>query len=299
MKTALKQAPQKAKLWNMIISGGKTLSADGETMDVTNPATEEVIAQVPKCTKEDVNAAVQAAKLAMSGPWSTLSPKDRARLLFKFSAVVRENAEALAQLETANTGKPLADSRWEAGNVADCLEYYAGAISKYFGETIPVASKGLDFTLRQPVGVCALIVPWNYPMMIATWKMAPALACGNTIVLKPASNTPLSALKLGELALTAGIPAGVVNVITGPGAQVGSVLAAHPDVAKVSFTGETTTGAEIMRLGSDTIKRISLELGGKSPNVVFSDCDFDACVEGSAMSVFSNAGQDCCARSRI
>jgi len=201
-------------------------------------------------------------------------------------------------LECANVGKPIRDAREEAQTVADCIEYYAGAISKYFGETIPVADRGLDFTLREPVGVCGLIVPWNYPMMIASWKFAPALACGNTVVLKPASYTPLSALQLARWALEAGVPPGVFNVVTGPGALVGSALASHPRVDKVSFTGESATGAEIMRQGASTIKRVSLELGGKSPNIVFADADLEQAAQKSVFSVFSNAGQDCCARSR-
>lgn len=298
MKVARKPAKDSAvSQENLWIAGKRVPSASGMTFETKNPATGETIARVAEGGAEDVGRAVQAAERARES-WSKVGSRERARLLFRFSNVVRDHIEDLARLETADTGKPIRDSRDEANVVADCLEYYAGAVSKYFGETIPVGKPGIDLTLREPVGVCGLIVPWNYPMMIATWKMAPALACGNTIVLKPASYTPLSALYLGRLASEAGLPDGVVNVITGPGAVVGEALAAHPGVSKISFTGETTTGAKITKAAADTVKRVSLELGGKSPNVVFDDADLEKCIEGSASSVFSNTGQDCCARSR-
>lgn len=282
----------------MWIGGRPRPSGSGKTFQVINPADGQTLALVSEGDAKDASMAVEAAARAAQGPWSKLSPRQRARMLFDLSRRLREAQEELALLETRNTGKPLADSRDEAATVADCFEYYAGAISKFFGETIPVGASGIDLTLREPVGVCALIVPWNYPMMIAAWKMAPALACGNTVVLKPASYTPLTALKIGEICAQAGMPEGVVNVITGPGAVVGEVLASHPLVRKISFTGETKTGARITQLASDTIKRVSLELGGKSPNIIFDDADLDVCVEKSVFSVFSNAGQDCCARSR-
>ncbi len=288
-------APQSAPLW---IGGRKEKARSGKTFPVVNPADGETIALVSEGGADDLDAAVDAAEAALSGPWGKLSPRERARLMFKAAARVREAQEELALLETRNTGKPMADSRDEAAGVADTLEYYAGAIGKFFGETIPVGARGLDFTLREPVGVCGLIVPWNYPMTITTWKLAPALACGNTVVIKPASYTPLSALRLAELCAEAGIPEGVINVVPGPGGVVGEGLAAHPKIAKISFTGETGTGARIQRAGAATIKRVSLELGGKSANVVFDDADLDFCVEKSVFSVFSNAGQDCCARSR-
>ncbi len=293
----IKTEPQasQVQLW---IGGRRKESASGKTFPVANPATGEVIAHAAEGGPEDAGRAVEAAQRAALGPWSKLSPRQRARMLFEVSRRVRQAQEELALLETRNTGKPLSDSRDEAGVVADCFEYYAGAISKFFGETIPVGLSGLDVTLREPVGVCALIVPWNYPMMIASWKLAPALACGNTVVLKPASYTPLSALRLAEICAEAGVPEGVVNVVTGPGSVVGETLAGHPGVRKVSFTGETRTGARITKAAADTVKRVSLELGGKSPNVVFEDADLDPCVEKSVFSVFSNAGQDCCARSR-
>ncbi len=282
-------------LW---IGGRRRPSASGRSFDVVNPANGRRLAQAADGGAEDVDFAVRAAAKAMEGPWSRTGSRDRARLLFALSGLVRAKLEELAQLETANTGKPIRDSRDEARVVADCLEYYAGAVSKHFGETIPVGARGVDITLREPVGVCGLIVPWNYPMMIAAWKLAPALACGNAVVLKPASYTPLTALRLAELASEAGFPDGVFNVVTGPGSVVGEAMAAHPGVAKISFTGETSTGARIQRVGAETIKRVSLELGGKSPNIVFEDADLERCAEKSVGSVFSNTGQDCCARSR-
>jgi len=217
----------------------------------------------------------------------------------KFAGLVREHLEDLAQLESRNVGKPISGARGEALAVSFVFDYYAGAANKLFGETIPVSKPGLDFTLREPIGVCGLIVPWNFPMNMASWKLGPALAAGNTTILKPASYTPLTALRLGELALEAGIPAGVVNVITGPGGSAGAALAAHPGVGKVAFTGETTTGQEIMRLAANNVKKISLELGGKSPNIVFADADLERFAAEAPYAVFDNAGQDCCARSRI
>ncbi|MBI4386821.1 MAG: aldehyde dehydrogenase [Elusimicrobia bacterium] len=282
-------------LW---LDGREAAPARGRYSPVLNPATGRVIARVAEGDEADVGRAIAAAQRALEGPWSRLGPRERARGLFHLAALVRGRRDELARLETINTGKPIRDSRDEADGVADCFEYYAGAIGKYFGETIPVGKRGLDFTLREPVGACALIVPWNYPMMIASWKLAPALACGNTVVLKPASYTPLTALRLARWAGEAGIPAGVFNVVTGPGSTVGESLAAHPGVAKVSFTGSTEVGARISRAAAGTIKRVSLELGGKSPNIVFEDADLDRCVGMSAASVFSNTGQDCCARSR-
>lgn len=202
-------------------------------------------------------------------------------------------------MEARNAGKPIGDARDEVLTAAACFEYYAGAASRLFGHTVPVAPHGFDFTLREPVGVCALITPWNFPFAIASWKLGPALAAGNTVVLKPASLTPLTALLLGELCLEAGVPEGVVNVLPGPGAALGAVLVRHPAVAKVSFTGETATGREILRLAAEGIKRVSLELGGKSANVVFADADLERAARSGVLAVFGNAGQDCCARSRI
>jgi betaine-aldehyde dehydrogenase len=265
---------------------------------VMEPARGAPLEEVSMAGAGDLEAAVAAARRAYP-EWSGRTATQRAEILFRFADLVAARTDELATLETRNVGKPIGDSRWEAGHVADTLRFYAGAADKFFGETIPVSKGGVCLTLHEPLGVVGLIVPWNFPMVIATWKLAPALACGNTVVLKPASLTPLTALRLGELGLQAGLPAGVLNVLPGPGASIGAALASHPDVAKISFTGETATGRSIMAAAATGIKRIGLELGGKSPNVIFADVDIDAVAAEAAASVFGNAGQDCCARSRI
>jgi betaine-aldehyde dehydrogenase len=283
----------------MIIGGEQVDAADGQTFDVTNPATGEVLAKAPLGGPEDVDRAVKAAQAAFEGPWSTWSASKRGRTLQKYSQLVKQNMEELAQLESRNVGKPISSARGEAFAVSLVFEYYAGAANKLFGETIPVSTPGLDFTLREPIGVVGLIVPWNFPMNMASWKLGPALAAGNTTILKPASYTPLTAIRLGELALEAGFPPGVVNVVTGPGGTAGAALAGHAGVGKIAFTGETTTGQEIMRLAANNVKKVSLELGGKSPNIVFADADLERFATESPLAVFDNAGQDCTARSRI
>jgi len=283
----------------MLVDGSWIPAESGKTFAVHNPSTGEEIARVAKADTPDVDRAVRAAHRAFEeGPWSHLRPPERARYLFTVARLIRERLEEIAALETRNVGKPIRDSRDEVGAAADCFEYYAGAIPRIYGETIPVASPGLDFTLREPIGVVALIVPWNFPFIMGAWKVAPALAAGNTVILKPASYTPLTALLLGEICQAAGIPPGVVNVITGPGSTAGASLAGHPLVGKIAFTGETETGKQIMHLAADSIKKVSLELGGKSPNIIFDDADLDEAVNTSALAVFGNAGQDCCARSR-
>ena len=264
---------------------------------VINPATEKVIAEIPSAGVEEVDRAVAAASGALQA-WRAVAPADRARLLRRMAMLVEEQGEDLARLETANVGKPIADSRDEVEMVAEVFYYYAGAIDKHHGETIPVAG-GLDVTVREPLGVVGLITPWNFPLNIASWKVAPALACGNTIVLKPAEITPLTSLRLGEIALEAGIPEGVVNVVVGSGRTVGSRMVSHPEIRKVAFTGSTEVGRSIMEGAAGTIKRVTLELGGKSANVVFADADLEAAARSAPAAVFGNAGQDCCARSRI
>ncbi|HZB78645.1 MAG TPA: aldehyde dehydrogenase family protein, partial [Actinomycetota bacterium] len=264
---------------------------------VVNPATEEVIAELEQPGVDDLESAVAAATTAFPG-WRAVTPADRARLMRRLATLVEERGEELAMLETRNVGKPISDSRAEAGMVADVFHYYAGAIDKHVGENIPVTG-GVDVTFREPLGVVGLITPWNFPMNIASWKLGPALACGNTVVLKPAEVTPLSSLRLGELALEAGIPEGVVNVVPGPGRVVGQRLIEHPDVAKIAFTGSTEVGRKVMSFAAETIKRVTLELGGKSANVVFADADLEQAAASAPMAVFGNAGQDCCARSRI
>jgi betaine-aldehyde dehydrogenase len=267
------------------------------TLQVINPASEQPIANLEQAGVEETDRAVAAARAAYPA-WRAVKPADRARLLRRVAALVEEHGDELAHLETSNTGKPLGDSRWEIGMVADVFHFYAGAVEKHYGETIPV-SGGVDMTFREPLGVVGLIVPWNFPLMLASWKLGPALACGNTVVLKPAELTPLTALRFGELALDAGIPTGVVNVVVGPGSVVGERLIAHPDVAKIGFTGSTEVGRRVMEAASKTVKRVTLELGGKSANVIFADADLEKAATAAPSAVFGNAGQDCCARSRI
>jgi len=264
---------------------------------ILNPATEDAIAEVEPAGREETDAAVARAKEAFPS-WRAVSPADRARLLRRLATLVEDQHEELSRLESRNAGKPIQGARGEVGMVAEVFHYYAGAIDKQFGETIPVAG-GVDLTFREPLGVVGLIVPWNFPLNIASWKLGPALACGNTVVLKPAELTPLTALRLGELALEAGIPEGVVNVLPGKGSVVGTRLVEHPDVAKIGFTGSTEVGQEVMRGAAGTIKRVTLELGGKSANVVFADADLVRAAAAAPYAVFDNAGQDCCARSRI
>jgi betaine-aldehyde dehydrogenase len=264
---------------------------------VQNPATEETIVELPSPGAEAADEAVARAQAAFPA-WRAVSPADRARLLRRLATLVEEHGEELARIESENVGKPISGARGEVGMVADVFHFYAGAIDKHHGETIPVAG-GVDMTFREPLGVVATIVPWNFPLNIASWKLGPALACGNTVVLKPAELTPLSALRLGELCLEAGIPVGVVNVLAGKGSVVGQRLVEHPDVAKVGFTGSTEVGQTVMEGAAGTIKRVTLELGGKSANVVFADADLEKAAAAAPYGVFDNAGQDCCARSRI
>ena len=266
-------------------------------LTVRNPATEEPIAELEQAGVEETDAAVARAKAAFPA-WRAVAPADRARLLRRVATLVEEHAEELAGIESRNVGKPIAGARGEVGMVAQVFHFYAGAVDKHYGETIPVAG-GVDVTFREPLGVVGLIVPWNFPLNIASWKLGPALACGNTVVLKPAELTPLSALRLAELVLEAGIPEGVVNVLVGKGSVVGARLVAHPDVAKIGFTGSTEVGRQVMEGAAATIKRVTLELGGKSANVIFADADLERAAAAAPYAVFDNAGQDCCARSRI
>jgi acyl-CoA reductase-like NAD-dependent aldehyde dehydrogenase len=267
------------------------------TLIVTNPATEETIAELEAAGVEEADAAVARAREAFK-EWRVVAPADRARLLRRLATLVEENAEELARIESQNVGKPIAGARAEVGMVAQVFHFYAGAVDKHYGDTIPVAG-GVDITFREPLGVVGLIVPWNFPLNISSWKLGPALACGNTVVLKPAELTPLSALRLAELVLDAGIPEGVVNVVVGPGRVVGQRLVEHPDVAKIGFTGSTEVGRGVMQGAAGTIKRVTLELGGKSANIVFADADLEQAAGAAPYAVFDNAGQDCCARSRI
>jgi aldehyde dehydrogenase (NAD+) len=284
--------------------GGKWVDADsGRTFDVFNPATGEVLAQVAAGSKSDVDKAVAAARKAFDGPWSRFSARERGKLLFKFADLIEENADELARLEVLNNGKPIREVlAADLPLVVSTFRYFAGWADKITGETIPVDRAMGNFfcyTRREPVGVCGQIIPWNFPMLMLTWKWAPALACGNTVVLKPAEQTPLTALRLGELAMQAGFPEGVVNIVNGLGETAGDALVRHPDVDKIAFTGEYRTAQIIMRNAADTLKRITFELGGKSPNVVFADADIDQAVDGAMTGIFFNQGEVCCAGSRL
>jgi acyl-CoA reductase-like NAD-dependent aldehyde dehydrogenase len=275
-------------------------SSSGKTMAVVNPATEEVIAEVPSADKTDVDLAVTAARAALTGPWSKLSARERGRLVRRLGERLMERADEVARLETLHNGKPISESRHiEIPAAAECFEYYGGWSDKVMGETIPVKGNHLTYTLREPVGVVAAIVPWNFPLLLAAWKVAPALACGNVVILKPASQTPLTALALGELAMEVGFPPGVLNVITGAGSTVGQALVEHPGIDKIAFTGDTSTGRSIMRGAADTLKKITLELGGKSPNIVLADADLDAAVRGATIGIFYGKGEVCAAGSRL
>ena len=283
----------------LLIAGKWRHGQEEKTFDIVEPATSEVMARAAIASAVDVDAAVTAARSAFEGgAWSDTPASGRAKVLYKIAELIRSNVDRLATLEARNAGKPIRDAKDEVMGAAQCFEYYAGAATRIYGETIPVTTPGLDFTLREPVGVVALIVPWNFPLTIASWKVAPALAAGNAAILKPASYTPLTALELGRLALEAGLPDGVLNVITGPGGTTGSALAGHPGVDKIAFTGETLTGVSILQQAAPNITRVSLELGGKSPNIIFEDADLEKAAPAAVNSVFGNAGQDCCARSR-
>jgi aldehyde dehydrogenase (NAD+) len=282
----------------MLIDGERVEARDGRRFDVLNPATGEVYAAVPEGGPEDVDLAVAAARRALPG-WSRTSATDRGKLLGTLARLLESNAEAFAAAETAQNGKTRFDSDFDVSATAACLDYYAGAANKQMGETIPAPEGYFVYTRREPVGVCGLIVPWNFPLAIAVWKLGPALAAGNTVVLKPAEETPVTAVMLGDLALEAGFPPGVVNVVTGYGETAGHRLVVHPDVDKVSLTGETTTGKTVMRDAAESLKRVTLELGGKSPNLVFADADLELAVAGSLFLIYANAGQVCDARSRI
>ena len=268
------------------------------TIELIEPATGEPLATIAQATPEEIDHAVRAAEKAFE-TWRNVAPRERGRILQKISTLIRDDLEELARAESRNVGKPIRDSRDEVGLAADCFEYYAGTTNKIFGQTIPTNPKGVLMTFREPVGVCGIIVPWNFPIAITSWKVAPALAMGNCVVLKPAEQTPITALRLAQIAIEAGVPEGVFTVVTGPGSRVGETLIQHPAVRKLAFTGSTEVGTRVMQLAANDIKRVSLELGGKSANIIFGDCDIDRAVASAVSSALGNAGQDCCARSRI
>ncbi len=282
----------------LVINGARVAAAEGTTFDTINPATGEVFRTVASAGPEDADRAVRAAAAAFDR-WSTASAHTRGRVLHRWADLLEEHVEELALLETRDMGMAIGDARWCVGNAATVMRFYAGAIQTFGGATVPVDRDGVAMTFREPIGVAALITPWNFPLNIANWKAAPAIAAGNCVVLKPASLSPLTALRYAELALEAGLPAGVLNVVPGPGGTVGDALVEHPLVGKVGFTGSTAVGAGIMRKAAGSIKRVTLELGGKSACVVFADADLDRVGAQAPFGVFGNCGQDCCARSRL
>ena len=285
---------------HLLIDGKFSPAASGETFVTVSPIDFSALADVAKAGVADVDRAAAAARRAFdAGKWSGMQPFARGKILRAIADGIRKNASRIAEIETRNGGKTISNSLNEVESAANVFEYYAGAMDKFFGDTIPMGSNVLDFTLREPLGVVAAITPWNFPFLAAAWKVAPALAAGCTVILKPASYTPLTALMLGEVALEAGVPAGVLNILPGPGAALGNRIATHPDIDKISFTGETATGAQLLRLGADDIKRITLELGGKSPNIIFADADVAKAAGQAVKAGFGNAGQSCSARTRV
>jgi aldehyde dehydrogenase (NAD+) len=291
----------KIKPGKLFINGRWIDSVSGKTFDTLNPATEDVITSVAEGDSADIDLAVAAAREAFeNGPWKKTDARDRGRILLKIANLIEKNKDELALLDTLDNGKPISETtNADIPLVIDCFLYYAGWADKIHGETIPVRGEFFNYTLREPVGVVGQIIPWNFPLLMAAWKVAPALACGNTIVLKPAEQTPLSALRLGEICQEAGLPDGVLNIVTGYGPTAGAALAEHMDVDKIAFTGGSATGRIIMQAASKNLKRISLELGGKSPNIVFADSDIDSAVDGAMTGIFFNQGEVCCAGSRL
>jgi acyl-CoA reductase-like NAD-dependent aldehyde dehydrogenase len=283
---------------NLLIDGERVPAAEGATFETVNPASGEVFRTVAQAGPEDADRAVRAAARAFED-WGVRTPVQRARILHRWADLIEEHADELALIETRDMGMAIGDARWCAHNAAAVMRYYAGAVDKFFGATIPVDRDGIVLTFREPIGVAVLITPWNFPLNIGNWKTAPAIAAGNTVVLKPASLSPLSVLRYAELGLDSGLPPGVLNVLPGPGGAVGDALVEHPLVGKVGFTGSTEVGIEIARKAAGTVKRVTLELGGKSACLVFADADLEKAGRMAPFSVFENAGQDCCARSRL
>src|SRR5262245_11097661 len=285
----------------LIIDGQAVDAASGRTFITKNPATEEPICAVAEAGPEDVDRAVKSARKAFDeGPWSKMKASERQRILTKLGDLILANADEIARLETMDNGKPIFESRQiDVGMVAGCFHYFAGWATKLTGDTVPVNPAFFTYTLREPLGVIGAIIPWNFPMIMVGWKAAPALAAGNCVVIKPAAETPLTALRIGQLALEAGLPPGVLNVVPGPGSSAGAAMVAHPGIDKISFTGSTEVGRGIMKSAADTMKKLTLELGGKSPNIVFADADIDAAVRGATTGIFYGKGEVCAAGSRV
>jgi betaine-aldehyde dehydrogenase len=288
------------KTYQLYINGEWVESSSDKTFPVYDPSTEEVIARVPDGNSKDVDRAVAAAKAAFQeGPWSTTTPQERGRVLFRLAEKIRQNGAMLAELECRNTGKPIVEAEFDINDVATCFEYYGGLATKILGYVNPVPDNAVSLTLKEPVGVAGQIIPWNYPLLMAAWKLAPALAAGCTSVLKPAEQTPLTALEMANWLSEIGLPPGVVNIITGFGETCGAPLVKHPEVNKIAFTGSAEVGKIIVKQAAETVKRVTLELGGKSPNIFFADADFEAAIDGALFGVFINQGEVCSAGSRI
>jgi betaine-aldehyde dehydrogenase len=288
------------KTYQLYVNGEYVDATSTATIDVIDPSTTDVIAKVPDANAQDVDRAVQAARAAFDeGPWKDATAQDRGRVLLKLADIVRQRADELAEIETRNSGKPIVESEFDMADVATCFEYYGGLATKIHGDVLPVPDNAISLALREPIGVAGQIVPWNYPLLMATWKMAPAICAGCTVVLKPAEQTPLSVLELASSFAGAGLPPGVVNIVTGVGETAGAAIVEHKNVDKIAFTGSPEVGRIIMRSAAGTLKKISLELGGKSPNIFFADSDFEAAVDGALFGVFINQGEVCSAGSRI
>jgi betaine-aldehyde dehydrogenase len=293
-------ASETPRKYQLFIDGQWVDAESGKTFETPNPATGATLAEVAEGDKADIDKAVAAARRAFEGKWSRMSARDRGRLLYKLAQLIESKTKELAELETADNGKPIKESTYiDLPGVAENFEYFAGWATKIEGETIPVPGNMFNYTLREPVGVCGQIIPWNFPLLMAAWKLAPALAAGNTIVLKPAEQTPVTALELGKLIQEAGFPDGVVNIVPGYGETAGAALASHKDIDKIAFTGSTEVGKIIARAAAENLTKVSLELGGKAPNIVFADADIEQAVSGAMMGIFFNQGQVCCAGSRV
>jgi aldehyde dehydrogenase (NAD+) len=298
--SSAKSASETPRTYQLFIDGKWVDAESGKTFTTPNPATGQTLAEVAEGDKADIDKAVAAARRAFEGPWSNVSARDRGRMLYKLSQLIEAKSKELAALETADNGKPIKETSYvDLPQVVENFEYFAGWATKIEGETIPVPGQMFNYTLREPVGVCGQIIPWNFPLLMAAWKLAPALAAGNTVVLKPAEQTPVGAMELASLIQEAGFPDGVVNIVPGYGETAGAALAAHPDIDKVAFTGSTEVGKLVAKAAADNLTKVSLELGGKAPNIVFADADMEQAVNGAMMGIFFNQGQVCCAGSRL